>query len=307
MGTDHIVGRMKFSFVGVCFACVLIYNPFGYPSVVEVQPNDDGTVTNWISGAGAGWTAQSSPLTSYCAMYDLCNLSYVYDGTSSDLQGKSIDFAGPNYVGSGPWYFQIDMGNSYTYSTWRIAGSCWHMFGAAYLQYHDGNNWQHITGSDVTNTQPINSSPCNFVDAKFSAPVTARYWAVAVITTTKNTNFQSRFQLYLSEVQFGYVTSQPSRVLTRTQGLQIFSPPTPRPVTATPTAAPTPSPSSAPTTGSTPAPTLAPIAAPTTPKPTPSPTAKPTSSPTKLPTDIPTVKQIRFKTFKLFCIFDSKL
>jgi hypothetical protein len=123
----------------------------------------------------------------------------VFDGTVDSLTGSSIDFAGPNY-GGGPWTFTIDMGTEYTFTHWRVAGSTWYSFGNAYLNYEDytTGTMTKIDGSAVeydTNTGGLQS-------AAFSAPVTASRWQV-YITSHANDDYQSQFQLYLTEVQFG--------------------------------------------------------------------------------------------------------
>ena len=120
------------------------------------------------------------------------------DGTSSNLLGKSIDFAGPNY-GGGPWTLSIDMGGARKFTHWRVAGNRWYSFGDASLRYVD--SWSQlvsINGSDVV----FDREGGGFAMGTFAAPVTASEWQVYISTHT-NPNFQSRYQLYLTEVQFG--------------------------------------------------------------------------------------------------------
>ena len=179
-------------------------------TIVETVINTDGSTTYWVSGAGSAWTVpQYSALVSYCARYDLCTTSYVYDGTSSDKTGKAIDFVGPNY-GGGPWTFTIDMGANKTYSAWRISGHAWYSFQTAYLNYVDSaGTYIKITSSDVTNTYPVPST--NYPDAgytplfnaTFQNSVSSQKWQV-YMSGALNTDTQSLFQMYLTEVQFGY-------------------------------------------------------------------------------------------------------
>jgi hypothetical protein len=162
--------------------------------------------------------SQHSQLVSYACDYDLCTPDYVFDGTSSgaiDEQiGKSIDFAGPNYV-SGPWIFTIDMGSPRTFSKWRVAGNRWYSFGNAHLNVVDASaGMTKVRGSDVTySTSGCGhgaSCPNYFVEANFDTPVTATMWQVE-ITSHSNSDSQSRFQLYLAEAQFGQCsTSTPA-------------------------------------------------------------------------------------------------
>ena len=68
-------------------------------NIVEIVNNPDDTRTVWLSGVGSTpqWTARNN-----CSSYDLCTLSYIFDGSSTDKVGKAIDFAGPSSR-SGPW------------------------------------------------------------------------------------------------------------------------------------------------------------------------------------------------------------
>ena len=157
-------------------------------------------------GASSSWTVTShSPLFEYCATYDLCTTWYAFDGTVDDLLGKSIDFAGP-HSNSGPWTFTIDMGTQQRYTHWRVAGQTHYAMGDVSLRYEDsagrmitvpgsGFTWDRTTGGLQAMT--------------FTQEVTARVWQV-YISSHGNTDSQSRYQLYLTEVQFGVGSSDGS-------------------------------------------------------------------------------------------------
>jgi hypothetical protein len=180
-------------------------------TIVETVINTDGSTTYWVSGAGSAWTVpQYSSLVSYCATYDLCTTSYVYDGTSSDKTGKAIDFKGPSY-GGGPWTFTIDMGANKTYSAWRMSGHSWYAFKTAYLNYvNSAGTYIKITSSDVTNTCSLTAGGYTpLFNATFQNSVSSQKWQV-YMSGALNTNTQSLFQMYLTEVQFGYTIKAPT-------------------------------------------------------------------------------------------------
>ena len=87
---------------------------------------------------------------------------------------------------------------------WRMSGSNWYAWGNAYLNYKDSSgNYVKAPNSDVINTTPINS-PVTFESAAFGeGPISAQEWQV-YITSHMNPDYQSQFQLYLREVQFGF-------------------------------------------------------------------------------------------------------
>eukprot|EP01043_Picozoa_sp_COSAG02_P014606 COSAG02_NODE_605_length_19635_cov_7.106982_8_plen_705_part_00 len=167
----------------------------------------------WYSGAGTGWTARDYSPTGNaadCSMYDVCNPEYAFDGettgTSAELFGASFDMDGPNYR-EAPWLFTVDIGEPRTFTHWRVAGNSWYCFGAAHLNYWDDASQQmiRIPGSDVLYkpdgpNRPVVSGP--FVVATFNAAVTSSKWQV-VLEDHTNPDNQARFQIYLSEVQFG--------------------------------------------------------------------------------------------------------
>jgi hypothetical protein len=167
----------------------------------------------WYSGAGSGWKAGDHSPTgraAACSMYDVCDPAYAFDGettgTSEELFGKSFDMDGPNYR-EAPWVFTIDVGEPRTFTHWRVAGSSWYCFGAAHLSYWDEASQMmiRIPQSDVLfkpdgPTRPAVVGP--FVSAAFSAAVTSSRWQVELEDHTNPDN-QARFQIYLSEVQFG--------------------------------------------------------------------------------------------------------
>ena len=134
------------------------------PGLALVQTSSG---VHWYSGADASplWSVpEHSQLVSYCASYDLCTLSYVFDSTPSDLLGKSIDFMGP-LDRSPPWTFTIDMGMSRTFTHWRMAGNTHYSFGQAYLNYIDSDGATvKAAGSDVT----YNRSVGGFASAVFT-------------------------------------------------------------------------------------------------------------------------------------------
>lgn len=104
--------------------------------------------SSFYSGNGDGWTVpQHSSLKSYACYYDLCNTQYPIDGTPANPMGlglggtgstssnpSALDFNGPNQYPP-PYTYTVDMGLTYTYSSWRVAGSTWYSFGTAALQY----------------------------------------------------------------------------------------------------------------------------------------------------------------------------
>ena len=113
---------------------------------------------------------------------------------------------GPNYHDA-PWVFTVDVGEPHTFTHWRVAGSSWYCFGAAYLNYWDDTSRKmiRIPQSDVHfkpngPTKPTTVGP--FVTANFSASVTSSKWQV-VLEDHTNPDNQARFQIHLSEVQFG--------------------------------------------------------------------------------------------------------
>ena len=180
-------------------------------TIVETITNKDGSHTYWVSGASSSWTVtQYSSLVSYCSTYDLCTTSYVFDGTSSDKTGKAIDFKGPNY-GGGPWTLTIDMGANNTYSAWRMSGSAWYAFKTAYLNYvNSAGSYIKITNSDVTNTCSLTAGGYTpFFNATFKNSVSSQKWQV-YMSGALNTNTQSLYQMYLTEVQFAYTIKAPT-------------------------------------------------------------------------------------------------
>ena len=170
------------------------------PCAAQTGSIVDGSIT-WTTGGGSSspWSVTSlSTLVSYCATYDLCTTWYAFDGTSSNPTGRSIDFAGPNY-GGGPWQFTIDMGANVQYTHWRVAGNTHYSFGAVELRYQNAaSQMVTVPGSAFVWDRSIGG----LQSAAFSEPITARVWQV-YITTHTNSDFQARYQLYLTEVQFG--------------------------------------------------------------------------------------------------------
>ena len=171
-----------------------------------------GTVSGveYYSGSGASpsWTVtQHSPLVSYCSQYDLCTLSYVYDGTPSDPLGQSIDFEGPNY-NEPPYTFTVDLGQAYTFTHWRVAGDSHYSFGDASLKYSDASGTMtDISGSSLDYT---NRAADGFAYATFDAPVTATTWQVYISSTAYTSSYEeASYQCYLTELQFGVQTSFP--------------------------------------------------------------------------------------------------
>jgi hypothetical protein len=152
---------------------------------------------------------ENSNLVSYCATYDLCALSYVFDGTPNDLYGKCIDFAGPNYRGP-PWTITLDLGQMHTFSLWRIpsgrSGNTHYPFGTAYLNYKNTAGVRvRVPNSQVINTDSPDQPP-RYFQASFTMPISAREWQVYIDSYNPlQTLYQARFQLYLCEVQFGYI------------------------------------------------------------------------------------------------------
>eukprot|EP01050_Picozoa_sp_SAG11_P005266 SAG11_NODE_363_length_10162_cov_28.285004_12_plen_458_part_00 len=167
----------------------------------------------WYSGADSSWNAGDHSPTgggASCSMYDVCTPEYAFDGkidgTSADLFGKSFDMDGPN-IHEAPWTLTVDVGEPRTFTHWRVAGSSWYCFGAAYLNYWDDASQKmiRIAGSDVLYkpdgpTRPTSYGP--FVNATFNAAATSSKWQV-VLEDHTNPDNQARFQIYITEVQFG--------------------------------------------------------------------------------------------------------
>ena len=177
---------------------------------VAAEPVSSTEILQWYSGNGASWVVtQHSPLVSYCATYDLCDLAYAFDGTASNPVGRSIDFAGPNRQPA-PWTLTIDMGTRRTWGHWRVAGHPWYSFGDARLKYEDASGEMMVVpGSQVTwSTAPLGPSAPSFVVGHFTAPVTAQRFQIELLSAT-NTDHQARYQLYLTEVQFGITMNVP--------------------------------------------------------------------------------------------------
>ena len=183
-----------------CYDCGSRSAPSGPTGSGTTGTIVDGSVT-WTTGGGSSspWSVTSmSSLVSYCAQYDLCTSWYAFDGTSSNPTGKSIDFAGPNY-GGGPWQFTIDMGANFQYTHWRVAGHTHYSFGAVELRYQNSASVMvTVPGSAFV----WDSSVGGLQSAAFTSPISAQVWQV-YITTHTNSDNQARFQLYLTEVQFG--------------------------------------------------------------------------------------------------------
>lgn len=91
------------------------------------------------------------------------------------------------------------MGASFTYTHWRVAGNTHYSFGAVELRYQNAaSQMVTVPGSAFVWDRSVGG----LQSAAFSTPITARVWQV-YITTHTNSNYQARFQLYLTEVQFG--------------------------------------------------------------------------------------------------------
>ena len=165
-------------------------------TMIRTVSGSTGTIIDgrtWITGGGSSspWSVTGhSSLVSYCATYDLCTLWYVFDGSTSDPTGKSIDFAGPNYA-SGPWTFTIDMGSSETFAHWRVAGQTWYSMGSVELRYENAAGQMESVGGS---SMEWDSSVGGLQSAAFTAPITASVWQV-YITSHSNSDYQSRFQL----------------------------------------------------------------------------------------------------------------
>ena len=290
------------------------------PETVHLQPTSfsrtrrqaqTGTITDgsmiWTTGGGSNspWSVTAhSPLLSYCATYDLCTTWYAFDGTEANPTGRSVGLQGPNSF-RGPWVFTIDMGSSFQFTHYRVAGSTHYSFGDVELRYlNAAGRMVPVPGSAFTWDRAIGG----LQSAAFAGPITARVWQVYK-SSHSNPLIQSRFQLYLTEVQFGTTVASPPATTSPTTAAPTKSPMTSDPTTASPTtvgpttpvlltsAPTTPEPTtSEPTTASpatslptTPVPTASPVttlpttAAPTVTSPT-TPAAQQPTAPTQTPT-----------------------
>lgn len=211
--------------------------PLGQPSApplaawqapaVDLLAVSNFSGVTYYSGRGAGWTIpQYSTLVSYACNYDLCTVTAPIDGTPANPHGAALDFAGPGYQ-TLPYTYTIDMGQPHTFTHWRVSGQDWYRFGTVHLRYQPAGSseMQEISGSHTDYT--LQRMADGFAYGEFDHPVTATRWQV-VITSHTNTDTQSRYQCYLTEVQFG-LPSGPS---------PSAAPPPPTPSQLSPVASP---------------------------------------------------------------------
>ena len=171
-----------------------------------------------------------------------------------------------------------------TFTSWRIAGSTHYAFGKAHLNYMSQGSFVKVPNSDVTNTDPlIGNVATTLFERTFSTPITSQQFQVHIETYNPFQTDDAKLELYLWEIQFGYIISPPS-ISPSILPSSVFP-------SISPTLIPTETPTSLPTSSpSTSLPTLLPSNAPST---------YPTYYPTTAPITITTAPTAQLKNYFL--------